>query len=70
MCANHNDNSLKPGSSVVKFEEKKEDTFNNWPLRNNLPFFPMLMKLCENDHLMRWLFSQSFIRIGQKVCIF
>ena len=28
------------------------------------------MKLCKNDYLSWWLFSQSFMRIGQKMCIF
>ena len=27
------------------------------------------MKLCENNHLMRYLFLQSFMRIGQKMWI-
>ena len=30
-------------------------------------FYPMLMKLGGNDHLIGWLFSSSFMRIGQKL---
>ena len=40
---------------------------HQWKIHN---FCPILMKLCENDYLMRWSFSPSFMKIGQKMGIF
>ena len=38
--------------------------------KKNHIFCPILMKFCETNQLLRWSFSQSFIRIGQKMWIF
>ena len=46
--------------------QKKGPTFKYWSLVKNLPFFPFLMRLGENNNLKRLLFSPSFMRIGQK----
>ena len=49
---------------------KKRDTFKTWPSIKSYIFCPILMKIGENDYLMRWLFSPSFKRIGLKMWIF
>ena len=37
----------------VKSEEKEQDAFKNWPMIKIHIFCPTLMKLGENDELMR-----------------
>ena len=53
----------------IKSEQKKPDASKIWSLIKNPQFCPILVKLCENNHLMRSSFSPSFMRIGKKLWI-
>ena len=48
---------------------KKQDTFKNYPLYKIHIFWSILMKLDENNYLMRWSFSPN-MKIAQKLWIF
>ena len=49
---------------------KRWDLFKNYPLRKSHNSCPILIKLCENDYHVRWIFSPSFMWIWQKMWIF
>ena len=40
---------------------------HKWKIHN---FYPIFTKIGENDYLMKWLFSPSFMKIRQKIWIF
>ena len=55
----------------VKFEKKKNRHFKKLAIDKKNPHFsPIQMKLGKNNFLMSISFSQSFMRIGQKMWIF
>ena len=61
------------GCDVKKLINKvlvKKGLLQNWPLVKIPHFWPILMKLGENNHFMRQSFSPSFMRIGQRLWIF
>ena len=58
------------GINVSRVCVKKSDNLKDWPLKKIYNFGPNLIKLGENNYLMRQSFSPSFMRIGQKLWIF